>query len=155
MAEKWADYLISMVRYNERETHINKVLSHADNSDSVGPGYERTRANVVELLKAGYTFVTIYKNNSGSYNRGAEVRIVRIEGTDYIRTDPDATKKDNLGTCPGSSLQRNDALSEREARATRSSSPRDHGHLAATAATDAWPRHSWCLARAATAAPTP
>ena len=55
MAEKWADYLVSMVRYNQRETHIDKVLSHADNGDSVGPGYERTRANVVELLKAGYT----------------------------------------------------------------------------------------------------
>jgi hypothetical protein len=100
MADKWADYLISMVRYNEGETHIVKVLAHADDGDAVGTGHQTTRATVVERLKAGYTFVTLYKNNAGNYNRGAEVRIVRIEGVDYIRTDADATKKDNLGSLP-------------------------------------------------------
>jgi len=96
MTDKWADYLISKVRYNDRETHITKVLSHNDDGDTFGTSYETSRARVIEVLKAGYTFVTIYKNASGKYDRGAEVRVVRIEGIDYIRTDADATKKDNL-----------------------------------------------------------
>jgi hypothetical protein len=100
MAEKWADYLISMVQYNVGQTHIVKVLAHTDDGDTVGAGYEEMRARVVQLLKAGYTFVTIYSNDAGKYNRGAEVRIIRIEGFDYIRTDADATKKDNLGSLP-------------------------------------------------------
>jgi len=100
VADKWADYLISMVQYNVGETHIVKVLAHTDDGDTVGVGYEETRARVVQLVKTGYTFVTIYKNDAGKYDRGAEVRIVRIEGSDYIRTDADATKKDNLGSLP-------------------------------------------------------
>jgi hypothetical protein len=100
VADKWADYLISMVQYNTGQTHIVKVLVHTDDGDTVGAGYEETRARVVQLLTAGYTFLTIYKNDAGKYNRGADVRIIRIERFDYIRTDADATKKDNLGSLP-------------------------------------------------------
>lgn len=34
--EKWADYLISEVRYNSQHTHIDQVKIHEDNGDSVG-----------------------------------------------------------------------------------------------------------------------
>src|SRR5579862_5538801 len=94
MADKWADYLISKVEYNEAGTHITKVLSHPDDGDTVGIGTEATRQRVVDLLSGGTTFVTIYRSTSDStkWTRGAEVRIVTIEGVKYIRTDPDKTK---------------------------------------------------------------
>lgn len=100
MADKWADYLISAVRYNAAGTHIEAVRVHEDNVDSVGPGASRTRASVVNSLEEGYTFVTIYKGSNDKWQRGAEVRIVKIADQKYIRTDADATPKDNLGSLP-------------------------------------------------------
>jgi hypothetical protein len=99
MTDKWADYLISAVRYNAAETHIEKVRVHVDNGDSVGPASEWTRAKVIAQLEAGYSFVTILKSN-GKWQKGATVRIVVIHGEKFIRTDADQTKEDNLGSLP-------------------------------------------------------
>jgi hypothetical protein len=99
MAEKWADYLISAVRYNAAETHIEKVRVHVDNGDSVGPASDWTRAEVIARLEAGYTFVTIFKQD-GKWQKGAEVRVVTIHDEKFIRTDADRTKEDNLGNLP-------------------------------------------------------
>jgi hypothetical protein len=102
MAEKWADYLISAVRYNAAGTHIDKVRCHADGGDSVGAATEKTRDGVVKLLDGGTTFVTIYKDPGGAskWNRGSEVRVVIIDQTKFIRTDADRTRRDNLGELP-------------------------------------------------------
>jgi hypothetical protein len=37
MADKWADYLISAVRYDAAGTHIDKVRVHEDEGEKVGP----------------------------------------------------------------------------------------------------------------------
>jgi hypothetical protein len=100
MTAAWADYLISKVQYNEQDTHIVKVLAHPDNGDTVGTGSEVTRQRVVSLLDGGSTFATIYVGDAGKWLRGADVRVVTIEGVKYIRTDADATKEDNLGQLP-------------------------------------------------------
>jgi hypothetical protein len=97
---KWADYLISKVQYNDRETHIIKVLAHPDNGDKVGAGSEITRQRVVSLLDGGSTFMTIYKNADGKWKEGADVRAITVDGEKYIRTDADGIKKDNLGMLP-------------------------------------------------------
>jgi hypothetical protein len=99
MTDKWADYLISAVRYNAAGTHIEKVRVHVDNADSVGPASEWTRSKVIAQLEAGYSFVTILKSN-GKWQKGATVRIVVIHGEKFIRTDADQTKEDNLGGLP-------------------------------------------------------
>jgi hypothetical protein len=102
MASKWADYLISAVRYNAAETHITVVRCHPDNGDSVGSASERARERVVALLDGGTTFMTIYQNpdDTTKWKKGAEVRVVTIDGTKYIRTDADRIKADNLGDLP-------------------------------------------------------
>jgi len=101
MADKWADYLISAVRYNAAETHIDQVRCHTDQGDSVGSPVNKARQTVVASIESGTTYATIYKDsNSSSWNRGADVRVVRIDGTNYIRTDADKTKMDNLGNLP-------------------------------------------------------
>lgn len=99
MTTTWADYLISKVRYNERETHIVRVIAHIDKGETLGPGVERTREEIVGLLGVGYTFVTIFKQ-AGTWRQGAPVRVVTIDGEKYIRTDADNTKADNLGELP-------------------------------------------------------
>ena len=102
MAVKWAEYLISAVRYNAAGTHIDKVRCHLDNVDSIGAPADKTRVTVVGLLDGGTTFATIYKDriDSSKWNYGADVRVVTIDGTKFIRTDADKTKRDNLGDLP-------------------------------------------------------
>lgn len=100
MAEKWADYLISQVQYDVEETHIVKVLSHIDSGDSIGPGTEVRRQTVVDRIEGRSTYMTITKNADGKYQKGAAVRVITVDGTKYIKTVPDNTKKDNLGSLP-------------------------------------------------------
>lgn len=100
MTDKWADYLISAVRYNAAETHIDKVQVRQDEGDSVGSPSTVERTTVVSRLEAGYTFVTIVKGANDKWQRGAKVRIVTVKGKKYIRTDADATEEDNLGSLP-------------------------------------------------------
>lgn len=99
MADKWADYLISAVRYNTAGTHIEELRVHKDKGDSVGAAATEKRSTVVSQLEAGYTFVTITEGE-GKWKRGAKVGLVTVNGTKYIRTDADATEKDNLGNLP-------------------------------------------------------
>lgn len=102
MAEKWADFLISAVRYNAAGTHIDRVRRHADNGDSVGAASDVARSSVVSAIDNGTTYVTIFKNpnDTTKWVRGAEVRVVLIDQEKYIRTDADKTKRDNLGDLP-------------------------------------------------------
>lgn len=100
MADKWADFLISAVRYNNAETHIDKVRVHEDEGDKVGTASARERTTVVNQLEDGYTFATITEGAEGKWKLGAKVRIVTVNGTKYIRTDADATEEDNLGALP-------------------------------------------------------
>lgn len=96
---KWADYLISAVRFNEAETHIVKVKVHVDNGDTVGASSEMTRQDVISKIDEGITFATIYDNN-GKWKLGAKVKTVTINGTRYIKTYADSTTADNLDDLP-------------------------------------------------------
>ena len=100
MAEKWADYLVSRVQYNAADTHIIKVMTHVDNGDTVATGSEVTRETVVSRLGSGSTFMTITKGSDGKWKQGASITVVTIDGAKYIKTVPDSTKKDNLGSLP-------------------------------------------------------
>jgi Protein of unknown function (DUF3892) len=101
MADKWADYLISAVRYNSAETHIDEVEVREDKGENAGLPSTWERSNVVSSLEGNYTFMTIVENSNGRWDPGADVGIVTVGGTKYIRTDADATAADNLGELPG------------------------------------------------------
>jgi hypothetical protein len=100
MTEKWADYLISAVKYNSADTHIVKVKAHSDDGDKVGVGSEVLRENVVSLLDSGTTFCTITKSSDGKWSKGAPVYVIVIDDVKYIKTVADSTKQDNLGSLP-------------------------------------------------------
>lgn len=97
---KWADYLISAVKYNEKNTHIVEVKQRTDLDDKVSEATKVNRANVVSNLKAGKTYMTIYQNENKEWKKGEDVRIKKVDGTEYITTDPNETKRDNLGKLP-------------------------------------------------------
>lgn len=98
---KWADYGISAVSYNnKKKTHIEKVKVHEDNGDTIGASSEWSRTKVVSTIEKGKTFVTIFKTAEGKWNKGEDVRIVKVKGTKYIRTDSNKTESDNLRNLP-------------------------------------------------------
>jgi hypothetical protein len=98
--EKWADYGISAVRYNDEHTHIVKVRVHEDKGDSIGGGTEWTRSQVVSARGRGDSFVTILRGANNKWRRGQDIHIITVNGERYIRTDQNRTASDNLGELP-------------------------------------------------------
>lgn len=96
---KWADYLISAVRYNTEDTHIIMVKQHIDKGDKISSSEEVARLTVVNNLNNDYSYMTIY-DDDGKWKRGEEVRIIKVGNSEFITTDPNETKKDNLGKLP-------------------------------------------------------
>lgn len=97
---KWADYLISAVKYDHDHKHIDKVKVHEDKGDSVGEPKIDTRMEVVSVINKGFTFVTIYKNDQGSWNKGQKVFVVTINNKKYIKTVDNEKEEDNLENLP-------------------------------------------------------
>lgn len=94
---KWADFLISAVRYeNEmRKSAIAYFKVHKDNGDEVGAGCTWSRDEVINALYDGKTFYTILKSISGEWKKGAHVALVTKNGRPII-TDNEYTELDYL-----------------------------------------------------------
>lgn len=98
--EKWADYGISAVKYNNKGTHIEYAKVHIDNGDTIGTANVWTRETVVSQLEKNYSFVTIIKNKDDKWDLGAKVEIIKVNGLKYIRTDRNNFASDNLEDLP-------------------------------------------------------
>lgn len=91
---RWADYLISAVRYdtNKKITHIKQ---HKDTGGEIGEGEVISRDILSTNLKKGITYCTIFNSNS-SWKRGDPVNLIRT-GSEYsVRTDSNKVEYDNL-----------------------------------------------------------
>ncbi len=97
---KWADYYISAVHYDNEHSHIETVRVHSDIGGLIGGFAVWSREAVVSNIQVGYSFITIRKGPDNTWLRGEDVRIVRINGIDYLRTDNNSTTSDNLGKLP-------------------------------------------------------
>jgi hypothetical protein len=99
---KWADFLIVRVRFNATDTHINQVEYREDMDESIGPARQATRSTIVDSIKNGTTFVTAPPDpsNPSKVDRGASVRVVVIDREEFLRTDSDRIKRDNLDNLP-------------------------------------------------------
>lgn len=98
---KWADYAIVEVKYTDSAcTRIDTVKRRADSGSSLDNETLRSRTGVINDIRNGWTYVTAPEGSDGKWTRGEDVRIVSVDGTDYIRTDANHTKADNLGELP-------------------------------------------------------
>jgi hypothetical protein len=98
---KWADYLITRVRFNSAGTHIDQVEVADDEGDSIGTKRNELRTTVIAKLRAEQTYMTAPPSTqSGKVTKGASVGIVTVNGTEYIRTDANKTARDNLDNLP-------------------------------------------------------
>jgi hypothetical protein len=97
---KWADYVISAVRYDSAHVHIDRIRAHADRGDTIGIHVDNSRAYVVSAIKKGKTFATILKAGDGTWDVGQPVHIVVVNGVDYIKTVENDEACDNLENLP-------------------------------------------------------
>jgi hypothetical protein len=98
--DKWADFGISAVKFNDAHTHINKVRAHPDNGDKMGAPVEQARTDIVNAIKKGITFVTIFKGSDGNWKKGQAVYIIKINGVEFIKTVDNGKSVDNLDNLP-------------------------------------------------------
>ncbi|MBD3284970.1 DUF3892 domain-containing protein [candidate division WOR-3 bacterium] len=97
---KWADYLISAVKYNGDRTRVEGVRCFIDKGESLSEAFDIPRSKVIYLLEKGYSIVAIYKNIEGKWQRESRVRLFEIGGKKYIRTDTFNNPNDNLEGLP-------------------------------------------------------
>jgi hypothetical protein len=99
---KWADYLISAVRYSNSLSgrYISHLRVHKDNGDSAGTEESWTKSEVVASINIGNSFITVYKNLNNQWTRGEDIRVVVINNQSYLRTDANNISKDNLENLP-------------------------------------------------------
>lgn len=102
--EKWADYCISAVRFNDEGNYIDQVRVHKDKGNAMGDAEIWSRDEVVSALESNYTFITILNGNQGIWDEGQKVNIVQVNGNKYLRTDEDHNPSDNLNNLPAVSF---------------------------------------------------
>ena len=96
---KWADFLISAVRYSPDRRLITEVKQHEDAEDDVGQESVVNRATVADIVKKGKKYVTVVSSGSNWQQRDS-VRTFIVEGNYYIRADKNKVSRDNLGPLP-------------------------------------------------------
>lgn len=94
---KWADYLISEVRYSPDHRRILQVKQHKDLDGEVGEGEIVDVSNVASNLKKGKSYMTVHNGSSETWKRGEKIRGFVVEGEYHIRTDKNKVNQDNLG----------------------------------------------------------
>ena len=96
---KWADYLISAVRYSPDHRLITEMKQIEDSEDSVGKESIIDRSIVAANLKKRKTYMTIISAGS-NWKKGSKVKIFSVDGGYYIRADNNKVSRDNLGPLP-------------------------------------------------------
>ena len=97
---KWADYGISAVQYNKEHTHITMARVHPDNEDRIGVSSDVTRQAIIDAIKNETTYVTIIQNAEGKWSKGQPVYIIKVNGTEFIKTVDNGKECDNLENLP-------------------------------------------------------
>ena len=95
--DKWAEYLISVVRYSSDHKRILQVKQHKDIDGEVSEGAIVERDVVSSNIKKGITYMTIHNGSSTTWKRGYMIRAFKFDGDYYIRVDKNKANRDNLG----------------------------------------------------------
>ncbi len=95
---KWADYLITAVRY-KRGTN-NSVIEYfkvyRDNIVDLEDGRTWSKDELIKALKDGKSFATVIQEADDKWIKVHDLSIYFMEGL-FIRTDPNTVYGDSLG----------------------------------------------------------
>ncbi|MCK5029950.1 MAG: DUF3892 domain-containing protein [Thermoplasmatales archaeon] len=99
-----AEYWVSHKRMNAEDTRINEVraMMLTDNGLSSPLGYDRE--DVIQSLNNNDKWYTCLfkeeRDGKNTWTKKAEIHIVEIDGENFIRTDRNKIKSDDLGELP-------------------------------------------------------
>jgi len=94
--EKWADYLISAVEYDE-DHKIIRALQHEDKSGEISESQIVGRAVIASNIKNGKSYKTIFSGLRNSWTIGEQINTFSVEGDFCVRIDKNKVKTDHLG----------------------------------------------------------
>lgn len=100
--DKWADYLISAVSYENRLIHA--AVRHADTGTGITDGEAVDRMTISSDIKKGLEYCTMYSGKD-TWRRGSKIRSFSVGGQPYLRVDSNRVKMDNLGDLPGTGVE--------------------------------------------------
>jgi len=96
---RWATYVITAVGYDGSGKQIVEVEVREDLDTTLDAPSVWRRQSVIQAIRNGFTFVTAFER-AGSWHRGAKVEIVRVGFEEFLRTDANQERADNLGELP-------------------------------------------------------
>jgi hypothetical protein len=73
--DKWADYCVSQIKWNDSGKRIEEFIVHEDNGDTLSSGINRDRNWVIQKLNKSKTFCTIQYNEKGKWNKTSSIRL--------------------------------------------------------------------------------
>ena len=100
---KWADYAITAVQYDRigDQVRIGAVEVRMDLGGRVGYAEIWRREQILDAVTIDHeTFVTSVLAANGAWSKGAHVRVLRVNGIEYIRADRNPIAQDDLGGVP-------------------------------------------------------
>ncbi len=92
--DKWADFLISEVRYGKNHL-IDEVKIHTDDG-AISDSTTVPKSAITHNIKNGKTYKTIFHSLKG-WKVGEDVRLFRVSGDYFLRVDQNKVNQDNLG----------------------------------------------------------
>lgn len=94
---KWADYIITGVWFRPGTKIVEYVYLRKDDGDTIGNGRKTHKNDVIKLIDNKQSVITARWNyESAKWSIGAFVHVVTQGNERYLRTNPDAEKRDNL-----------------------------------------------------------
>ena len=96
--KKWADYLISEVRYDKNHL-ISMAKRHEDTETGISNGDLVDRIKISSDIANGLYYITIY-NRISTWKKGNKIHFFRIHGQPYLRIDKNKVNQDYLGDIP-------------------------------------------------------
>ena len=72
MMDKWADYLISAVKTNPDQIHMDFLECHSDFGCVVCENIVLSRTDLISKIKTGCTYATVFRTAMGN---GAKVKM--------------------------------------------------------------------------------
>ncbi len=96
---KWANHLISAIRFSPDHKYITELVQHDDEDDSISEGTIVKKLDVTDAIKKGKSYMTIY-NSKDNWKIGEEIHSFMVEGEVFIRADKNKVSRDNLGLLP-------------------------------------------------------
>lgn len=98
---KWADFVITKVKYDKNHNYIEDVERLRDNGTSnLSDKKVKSRSVIINAIKDGFTYVTAFKTSEGNLKKGSIVKIIKINGIEYIKTEENNIERDNLENLP-------------------------------------------------------